>query len=176
MGQLSDKERAELLERDVITLRTHILLYRSHLERLDGLRAGLSEAYTSKMSVSYGIESVMPKGDSGERVDPLDAYIDRKEKLKERADVVASKIRLVDDMLSFAYIEEEGKGKSVLAIDPEDMELIRHLMDGYSMRQFAFKKKWSPNTPQYRFKRAVRQIAELRIVRLYGEQECPSVG
>lgn len=175
MGQLSDKERAELLEQDVITLRTHILLYRSHIERLDGLRAVLGETYTSKMSVSYGIESVMPKGDSGERVDPLDAYIDRKEKLKERANVVESKIRLVDDMLSFAYVQENGKAEPTLVINPDDMELIRHIMDGYSMRQFAFKKKWSPNTPQYRFKRAVRQIAELRFVRLHGEQEWPIV-
>lgn len=175
MGRLPEKERAELLEQDVISLRTHILLYRSHLERLDGLRAVLNETYTSKMSVSYGIESVMPKGDGGERVDPLDAYIDRKEKLRERADAVAEKVRLVDDMLSFAYIQEKGKTAPVLAIDSEDMELIRHLMDGYSMRQFAFKKKWSPNTPQYRFKRAVRQIAELRFARLHGEEKCPSV-
>lgn len=167
MEQFSD-ERAEEFNKDIKRLRTQILIYMSHQETLQTLKALISEGYTAKMSVSYGIESVMPKGDAGERVDPLDAYIDRKVRLEERIEKISEKMNVVDEMLNYAYITEGSERK--LCIDEEDMQLIRHIMSGGSMRQFAFDKGWSPNKPQYRFKRAVQQIVYLRMVRTYQDE------
>ena len=157
MEQLTEKRQEEQLKKDVIALRTAILLYSQYMLDLQLLNASIADGYSSKMSVSYGIESIMPKGDPGERVDPLDAYIDRKDLLRVQAEKMSTKINRVNETLQYAY-DKSGE----LKIDRDDMELIHFIKSGGSMRAFAIKKGWSPNKPQYRFKRAVRQIIELK--------------